>query len=257
MLLPKIAALLIACATTVAFANSPRGNHFFYDTSGEKNAISVECKENDDESVICDFFQMTVSYITEPEELQDKLRIENEKLLNEKLSQKDIQSFNRFCDAEVQQQIAHSYKSLEDGFIKDSREKFAKIIMDECPIDNEKKAQKIALALNKIQLEKDSKTCKIWPNHWTETFYKKSTSDTEYWVTKSSPIGECGIINISTLKEDSDFLWDYESTRIVTNPSGDSGLVKCDMFENNRKVSYSWKRKENSVDCKVITFSPI
>lgn len=61
--------------------------------------------------------------------------------------------------------------------------------------------------LVKLNKQWQSVTCKVWPNTWEEVFRHKSTIDNQYWVSEAEPNGDCGVINIFTLKKDSDYFW--------------------------------------------------
>ncbi|CZF79761.1 hypothetical protein GCE9029_01637 [Grimontia celer] len=200
---------------------------------------------------------MTLSYKLEPKDLESTLlneinEIQNDDQTTDKEAINDARSLCS-SQSEENKRVRKHFVELLDTPQSNFARGVIGILDSACKVETRLDAEELFIELTKIQREFDTKTCKIWPNSWTEEFYWKTTTSGEYWLTQSDPSGECGIINISTLKQDSTSLWNYESSRVVTNPQGTDGLLQCSEVEE-RKAKYSWKSQDHLVDCKSIKF---
>lgn len=236
-------------------------NSFLNDDSGARNAISMACERDyQEEKLNCKFIQMTVSYELDPNDFNEAVAEEITKINTDDkaLGKEPLQEIKKFCFSshKEKQKIAKHFEEMSKGPRKEYAEKMLAISKEACKAKSIADAKKIHIKLSTLAKKWKTMTCKVWPNSWNETFFHHNTIDAQYWVTKSEPQGDCGMINISTLKKDGDYFWKYESKRIITNKEGSSTLLSCDKFED-RTVKYTWKTKEHDVNCKVIKFGAI
>jgi hypothetical protein len=103
-------------------------------------------------------------------------------------------------------------------------------------------------------LQKETKTCRIWTNPWSETFTKQPG---DKWVSNRGPGGICGVVTVSTLeskpidpKNPNSLvrLWIYETQRVVTNRIG----PLCQFDET--RIRYSWDAKDFDRVCDFVEF---
>ena len=73
-----------------------------------------------------------------------------------------------------------------------------------------------------------------------------------YWVSTENISGECGVVNVSTLKRD-DYSWKYSSQGLspLRMPLMDCLPARIE----ERKISHRSLAKEHDVNCKEIKFS--
>lgn len=252
-----IALLSIVISTYANSSNSPRVG-FLYDQSGSKNAIQMDCKKiNQSEFLKCDFIQTTVSYEVEPNKKQEIIQAEINKALNDTSYWDDnsVNEIKSLCSESSQdaRKIKEHFKDMLHGHKKNYASKMLNIMDDACDIETVQDAKTLTIELIKVDIESKTTHCKVWPHTWTETFEKVAAPTGNYWLSKSSPTGDCGILNVSTLKKNSKYFWNYESTRLVTNKSGQTISGSCKEIEE-RKVFYTWKSQEHDVNCQTITF---
>jgi len=229
-----------------------------HDSSGARNAIQLSCNLSaDNRTLMCKFYQMSVSYKLEIDELQDSINAEIYKIKNEKdyLGKDPVKDIQKLCFSKSKdsEEINEHFNKMKSGSKKEYAEKMISIGNDACKAKTIKQVQDVMTKLIILDKEWNTVTCKVWPNIWEETFELQTTLESQYWLSKSKPAGECGIINISTIKKDDKYFWKYSSRRVVTNHEGNLGSLSCEKFED-RNVSYSWKQKEHSVNCKEIKF---
>jgi len=256
-----IISLILFCtnlAVAQEFPDAP-SNEFLRDASGARNAISIDCQRIYQSTQLkCKFFQMTVSYKLEPDELEASISAEIEKVNTdpEALGDDPLEEVRKICPADNQDraEIEGKLRELSKGPRKDYAEGMLQVFKEACNAKDISDAKRVYIKLVTLGSQNNAVTCKVWPNHWEEIFEYHNTLESQYWVTKSEPQGECGIINVSTLKKDGKFFWKYDSRRVVTNSEGGGALLSCKNFED-RTVSYTWNPREHDVNCKVITFS--
>lgn len=248
--------LITTCLLFVSFGALSAPPHpssqFFYDESGARNAIQSRCKAKGD-ALECSFYQMSVSYTLNPEELQATLDGDRERTeAGDPGHEKAISELKEVCSQDLDGEAGESLLAvMGDG----EKERF-KLLLDLCKAKNKEAEKKAELAFFMLTREQQASTCKVWPNVWTETFelQQSLSSGADYWLARSEVSGDCGVMSVSTLKKDTGSLWKYDSQRLVTNPSGlIQGYAPCSEIEE-RKVTYGWRPKQHAVDCKTIEF---
>ncbi|PMN71115.1 hypothetical protein [Enterovibrio norvegicus] len=249
---------VLVSSQAVAYDYVPFPNTaILHDQSKAKNSIYANCTKNSQNELSCNFVQMTLSYELDPEDLKTTLSNEIDEFLNSNSATRDekIKEAKSLCSSlsEDNKRVRNHFENLRETSQKDFAIGVIGILDKACEVKTESDANALFIQLTNIQRTFDTQKCKIWPNTWQENFTWKTSSANEYWVTQSSISGECGIINVSTLRQEKPSLWSYESKKIVTNPTGSEGSLKCSDIEE-RNVSYSWKRQDHIVDCRSIKF---
>lgn len=229
-----------------------------HNSSGDRNSIQINCEPiSTSKTLKCQFFQMSVSYEVNPDELDKEIEKEILSITTSKdfLENDPIKEVKSMCLAKGKdsQKFKSHYNKMDPGFAKEHMKKIIAIMNRACNVNSVKEAKEIVIDMTRLDKKLKSVTCKVWPNTWEETFHYKYTTDNNYWVTNSEPVGECGVINVSTLKKDGKYFWKYESHRVITNKEGNSILFSCKDIEE-RTVEYSWKSKSHQVNCKGIKF---
>ena len=152
--------------------------------------------------------------------------------------------------AEVDKMVEDSPEPWDQDRMKQLRDQIRQI----CESADDDEVLEIANDMARAGIEQRAKTCKVWPHRWEETFTPVFEGDSHYWVARQGPSDECGIILISTLKRvDDDFLWTYETQKVVTNKEGEGLLISCSDYEEEKFV-YGWRNTEHPVKCEYITF---
>lgn len=107
-------------------------------------------------------------------------------------------------------------------------------------------------ALMRFAHDRSSKTCRPFINQFSQTFVQVSEA---MWVAESSPTGPCGILQASrfTLPDNGlQFLWEYTSQKIVTNPAGSvaEGFACSELDQST--ILYTWNSGPQRIDCEFI-----
>ncbi len=229
-----------------------------HNENGDRNSIQISCSPIDNKlSIKCQFYQMSVSYEEEPEGLDKKIENEILRVTKSKdfLKKDPIKEVKSLCLKEKKEygEVIQHFNKMKKGEKKKYMKNVIETLDKACMVNTVKKAKEIISEMTRLDMQWKSKTCKVWPNTWEEIFNYKYTVDNLYWVTNAEPTGDCGIINVSTLKKDGDYFWKYESRRVVTNKEGKALLLSCKELEE-RSVIYSWKPKQHEVNCQEIKF---
>jgi hypothetical protein len=253
--------------SSIVWAEFPRypSHTIFHATNGEKNGIYAICEPHSQSTkrINCRFIQMSVVLKTNPsdfdKELLDAIKsfdvMKHEDLLTEirSLCHRDSEPENAKSDW-----VNHLKKidEMPEGEAKQFSRTVIDLINKSCDVETYKNAKTLAIELVTKTLKWETVSCKIWPNVWEESFeYKIDQLNAPYWLAQSSPQGACGVINISTFKDDySNYLFDYETKRIVTNKEGGiPGIGDCSDTDE-RTVKYSWTAATIPLACKQVTF---
>ena len=97
------------------------------------------------------------------------------------------------------------------------------------------------------------RTCKVSSIRFEQSFSRLSSENT-VWTVRDSPSGECGIINVSRFEKYADYLWNYISQKVVTNPSATAlGNMKCSEFDQ-RVFKFGWGENGYAKNCDFIKF---
>lgn len=254
--------LLMICPSTALSSDFPDypKSQLFNDQSGERNAIHMDCNPNfNDMSLDCSFFQMSVSYEQEPSKLEQAILseiaaiFEDDEYSEENFRKEITPMCNELKKTKVQKAIADLQPGLEKDFAVKTQVLFKRM----CEANNGELAKKEMEEMIIMTKQRESVTCKVWPNVWEEKFVYQVEADSQYWLSQSEPNALCEVINISTLKKKDKFYWDYESRRIVTDMGGEIGtLFSCSDFVD-RTIKYSREGRPHEVMCREIKFSPM
>lgn len=255
--LPLVFLLSISVSKASEFPEAPSIT-LLHDQSGARNAIQISCEPNyQNQTLKCQFFQMTVSYALNPEELDAAIAKEIYEIENNKeyLGKELLQEIKQFCFIKDKdgEKIKSHLEKIKLGPKRDYVESMLKITNKACKVTTISKAKEIMAQLVRLNMQWQAVTCKVRPNTWEEVFHHKVTINNPYWISDVKPQGECGVINVTTLKKDGDYFWKYESKRVVTNKEGNALLLSCKNLEE-RSLTYAWRSKDHNVDCKEIKF---
>lgn len=250
---------LFATSAVFGESNYPYFPVILHDQSGARNSVLMECNLEGEhrDRLSCDFFQMSVSYEVSPEEYQTKLEASITEILSDE-NQNPSTIANQVAQicGSVEEQIPEYDKKLQalSGSSKyQFYSEFKTLIEESCDLESSEQMREWMSRVVELSLSWDRVTCKVWPNTWNQEFTLRGGSGTSYWLSDSEPSGECGIVNISTIKNDGEYFWKYESRRVVTNKEATDTLMPCDQFEE-RVASYRWEPVEHLVNCKEIKF---
>lgn len=226
-----------------------------YNEGSDKSYITFNCSEvKNDDSILCEFSQSTLSYKLNPNELMNKINEMKKKLDSEDLTHLTVGDMKKqICNEKVKSVNKKiEVNAINGGYIKGYSKKLNDIILKSCNLKTKNEMISLMNDMFVLTTEKDATTCLVSSQNWSEIFFPKINSDNSYWLAQSEGSGECGIINISTLKKDGDYYWKYQSKRIVTNKSGE-GINSCDKYEE-RDITYSNNQKEYDISCKIFKF---
>ncbi len=237
---------LFSFAQEMTFPNYPVTT-LLHSTNDEIHGLNVECEQISSGSnfkIGCKFAQTMISA------KQNKDSIDNE--INEMANSAEV-TFIEFANG-----VCSQTKSAQKNDLSNDELKVLQKSKELCNVSTEEDAKEKAVSLLRYIKTEESKICVVKTGYqWQESFTYKSTNDgLGYWVSEPTPSGTCGIMNISTLKQNPgyDFLWLYESQRIITNKEAKySDSVSCSMFDE-RKVTFSWKSKSHILKCEKIEF---
>jgi hypothetical protein len=104
-----------------------------------------------------------------------------------------------------------------------------------------------------VQADRDQVSCKLYNTYSHLTF--KWNPQTESWVSREGPGGDCGLVTIGTLQHDKGELvsafWTYTEHRVITNPGGQALAASCSQL-SDRTLNYTWRMDQTVEDCKYI-----
>jgi hypothetical protein len=214
-----------------------------------RTSIEVDCSlTQNSKQLECTFYQMSITYDLEPSKLKETITKEVDKLNNDHPDYKNIL-------AEIKGLCPGEAFKLNDS-LKEEGQRFAftGIQGQACKVTTLEQAKAVKIdVINVLNMVK-AVTCRAWPNKWKETFSVPLGGDGSYWLSSPQPdMAVCGIINVSTLTEESSGLWRYESKRIVTNRKGRAGLRSCKDIPE-RTSAFSWRGKSQEVNCEHIKY---
>ena len=249
----RLLLVILAFATNYAASESSPTRELLQDQSGARNAIRLDCSQNyKRQELTCRFFQFTVSYETNPDELDLAIQAEI-RSVDESNSAELLEELKESCPMIQREQAELMLKDMPDGERKVMTELILNNLQDICKADD---APSVKVLLKEIAVAEkrfETMTYTVWTNIWEEIFKYRDTVEDGYWISSEDVSGECGVVNVSTLKKDR-YSWKYDSQRLVTNRDKSDGLLTCADIEE-RKVSYSVSSKTHDVNCKEIKFA--
>jgi len=256
-----ITILALACLAFIANAEFPKYPNVaqVYLQAGDRSFIQIRCDLGSGKGnrIICSFIQTNVSYKVKPEEYETKLKESLENINTPEFEKELLGEPKKLCQQKDKaERKAHMTKLIQTNPASETRMRKWMALLDQmCETKDLADIKTNFIAITKYSLEQDTKTCKVWLNDWEESFEYKPSSTGGYWLSTSEPNESCGVINISTLKTDpdSDFLWNYESKRIVTDKEAAGILIPCKDLEEPR-FTYEWRPVEHDMQCELVTF---
>jgi hypothetical protein len=128
-------------------------------------------------------------------------------------------------------------------------EPFISAVEDACRSPNLGRVRHII----EVTADRDQQTCKVY-NTYSRARYAWNPQ-TQAWVAREGPGGDCGLVTIGTLQHDKEIasmFWTYTEHRVVTNPGGQflTG-VSCSQL-SERTFNYTWRMDQTVEDCKHI-----
>ncbi len=244
-------------AMSADFPNYPNVAQVYLQ-EGDRSFIQISCDPDlrKGNRIDCSLIQTNVSYKVNPDEYEAKLKESLENINTPEFEKELLGEPKKLCQQKDKaERKANITKIIQANPASETRMRRWMALLDQmCEAKNLADVKTAFIAISKLRVEQDTKTCKVWLNDWEESFEYKRSSTGGYWLSTAEPHGECGVINISTLKSDPDFSfgWNYESRRVVTDKEAES-LIPCNDIEE-RKVTYKWLSVEHDMHCEVITF---
>jgi len=105
-----------------------------------------------------------------------------------------------------------------------------------------------------LSLDQDQRTCMVGTNPFTQTFRAQYSGTTfQAWVVAdSTPVGDCGVINVSRLVPGKEhWQWRYYARKVVTSPTADIVLMKCSDLDE-KEYLYDWQEQGIPLQCDYI-----
>jgi hypothetical protein len=242
-----------AFTANYAASESSPTRELLQDQSGARNAIRLDCSQNyKRQELTCRFVQFTVSYETNPDELDLVIQAEIESV-DETDPQELLKELKESCPMPEREEAEQVLKNIPGGERKVMAELILNSLQDICKANDAPSVKALLKEIIIAGKRFETMTCTVWPNIWEEVFKYRDTAEDGYWISTEDVSGECGVVNVSTLKKDR-YSWKYDSQRLVTNRDKSDGLLTCADVEE-RKVSYSVSTKTHDVNCKQIKFA--
>lgn len=256
--------ILLVCAFIfpegVTAAENPTAGLLY--SSREVHSMRYDCRKNPDNSMTCEFVQVSVAKKSKPEDLEDKLKQAREEFRTKRFrySEDECRGIataldileGRKKEAEVEAKFAEM-----DEIEKRDTGKIWAAISGFCKNRSENDL------LNAVRLMHDieTRTCRASINPYKQIFIlvRDQNTKTETWVVKQDgPDGPCGIVQLSRfepVREGAIIFWKYISRRAITNPQGKFfGTMTCKDLDESEFV-YDWRFKSHTIGCDYIEFS--
>lgn len=223
-----------------------------YGKTGNMTAIRVDCTPvTRPQSIDCQLLQMRMRYKLNAEKFEDKYAetiAEFENMSDEET----MTAFDKRCGWLTAENLQKMRDAAKTGRQQKLVSAYQELITPDCESANPEQVREAYRKYHRISLETDLRICQIIPFLWTETFELQRTTDSNYWIARSDPSGDCGVIVVSTFKKSEGF-WEYETQEIVTNKEGSTPYWACSDLEET-PTKFDWKITEHEVDCEVIKF---
>lgn len=109
-------------------------------------------------------------------------------------------------------------------------------------------------ALIVLEHQQDTRTCKLFGNHYRQSF---KLAEGGNWVHTSEPTGPCGTVFVTEFQKESSSigltLWNHRTRKIITNPSGTNVIMKCSDFDE-ATYTYVWRKEPVYRGCDYIDY---
>ena len=116
----------------------------------------------------------------------------------------------------------------------------------ECDIDQA--ARTMACRFQQVFLTAsplNADTCLVTTNRYEQVFQKES--DTR-WTSREGPEGVCGVVDVTTLRDDGGVKWTLETRKVVTNKDA---APACRSMEETSET-LSWQNLRRPLPCKFV-----
>ena len=87
-------------------------------------------------------------------------------------------------------------------------------------------------------------TCLITTNRYDRVFHRESAGR---WVSTETPEGACGLLDVTTLRDDGGVRWTMETHKVVTR--GDASACRAD---DSQAEKLSWENARRPLPCKFV-----
>ncbi len=263
---------LVTMSTNSLFAQEVPRAGIVYNTK-ETNSLTYDCVLGRDDKLRCDFIQTNVRKKISKKELTEKIAQIPQQYKEAQASGFKNGIFNLPSAEECKMwrelpeilsgkkpppngaagvAALEALSEIERAYLKHSTE----VLIATC--DNHS-LQSFA-NLVKLETEKSSKTCLVSSNKFSQQFKRvKGSAGDEVWVVESKPDSDCGIVRLDVFsadKNDGFQFWSYTSKRAVTNPKGQFMGMECSKFDQDEYL-YSWRSREQALECTYIALSPL
>lgn len=224
----------------------------------DRSHITIECSPEKEfpPQIRCNFRQTHILYDKHKEGLAESIAKEKKAVIAELNKASELKKLDALCKElgapKAKEAQAKKIATARTEYEKQISIKAGEAWAQACAKGTKEAYATALLALTEMQQTQATETCVISSHDWSETFSYKITHGESYWVATGEPAGECGAVNVSTLKGGK-FLWDYESQRIITNQSGEAFLLKCKDLDQGVK-RFTWQRESVGMDCRFIKF---
>ncbi|MDD2325625.1 MAG: hypothetical protein PHW63_06460 [Alphaproteobacteria bacterium] len=255
-------------------------NGIIYNTV-ENSSLTYECSLSSQKDLECQFVQVSVRKKAKPEDLLKKIEIAKKQFPDavKELKDKDCELF--YVLREISEGKITPEQALEKtqkGLISD-KEKFVSSMkdlsqskredmrrnMENLSIFCKNRSEENYLQIAKSEHDKETKTCLISANHFSQKFnWVSDYGDKSHgaWVVENKPEGPCGVVRLDRFEADkaigSITLWNYSARKAITNPKGKAlPTFSCSDMDQN-EYPYSWEKvRDYKLGCEYIDFSPI
>tara|TARA_R110000822_G_scaffold110054_2_gene240054 strand:+ start:25 stop:861 length:837 start_codon:yes stop_codon:yes gene_type:complete len=260
-----ISILFVGWAFDAYASEFPKRSDVYNQAGTEK--IEIDCKAKSAEIIICDFNEVEIILgpsahdpLKRKAEIQvilDQFKREGStktcelmKAFSNALERKEMP--NRDISGVLDKEI---FKNEIERMLAENTQKVTDLkrqtlaALDMCREPNLQNAEK----LNDIYFRKKSKTCKVWTHQFSRQF---NADGDGRWVSNHGPVGQCGEVHISVLKQDEEFSlgWNYQTQKIVTNKNAKPEHVWACGDRDESIKTYKWRSTENYVGCEYLKF---
>ena len=213
---------------------------------GVVSSVSAQCaRELNDTQLTCDLTQTGVRLRMTPEEAAQKLDETTRDL--QRATAADLARGRReWCAMRARAREAVGAPDLRAA----TRAYGIRLLDVLTRVCEEPTAENVS-AFARLQLDKETKTCRVWTHAYRETFVRQPTG---IWVSYSGPAEPSGVAVLSTLEPDdrqakAPVLWTYRSQQI---PAGGNAPAPPPPTEGPQV--FSWRAPVKTLACEFIEF---
>jgi hypothetical protein len=126
--------------------------------------------------------------------------------------------------------------------------RFARALIRLCQDQSQEAAADLLGVINDISAE----TCYVSMNRYSQDFIRV---ENDLWAVDSAPSGTCGAVDTSRFigsaitPGEEPFFWDLESSKVITNPTGQDVLgISCSDLDQTSST-FSWRSSNAKTEC--------